>query len=211
MNSKGSSIILQILEKVLVLLKKLLKKPKKIKEEVSQSTQQSYQASYLPSQSLSSLLKPLEVEFPYQTDERFSEDINKWGCALLCIAKIAWNERGFKANSTEEIIDVIMKAKQVGINVGYLDEELTILDYNKVFLLFGLIVMYTDSHEPVYVICGSNEREMLYMEYLNVGHFVVGDGLSKVVWDPYSKEGSKTAKYGRVVSKRIFEIKGWSV
>ena len=161
------------------------------------------------SQELSSLLKPSSVEFPYQTDPLFPEDVNKWGCALLCIAKIAYEELGFTPGSKEEIVKRVLAVRQVGIREGYLDEELTILDYNKVFLLFGLIVMYTDKHEPVYLMCDDKEREMLYMEFDGQGHFVCGDGRSQVKWDPYSKKGSRTAKYGRVVNKRIFEVKGW--
>jgi len=185
------------------------KTSKQVEDNQSSSGVPQSQPELQPSQESSSSTLHSSVKFPYQTDEGFKIDTQEWGCALVCIAKISYEEFGFNAATSEEIIQKIEAVKSLAMQAGYIDSELTILDYDKVFLLFGIIAVYTDKHEPVYMMCENKEREMLYMMYGEVGHFVVGTGMSAIAWDPYSEQGSRTAKNGNVINKRIFDIKGW--
>lgn len=72
---------------------------------------------------------------------------------------------------------------------------------------------WTFSHEAADYHAKDGELEILRFEWTNkpgvtLGHFVVGDGLGHVEYDPMSEAGlSPVVKNGKRVSKRIFRRK----
>ena len=112
-------------------------------------------------------------------------------------------EKGFDVDSNKITSLATPIDSDDGANKYYADDAITsVSDYD-------VVAVYTDTHEPVYRQCEANERELLFIEYEGVFHFVCGDGKGQIKWDPYSAKGSKTARLGEVKSKRSFTIKGW--
>jgi hypothetical protein len=86
---------------------------------------------------------------------------------------------------------------------SWMDEECTINYPQHIFGYLGLDVKYTDRHEPPARICNSRQIEILYFHHPEYGgHFVCGDGLGRVTYDPWGV--SMAATKGELKSKRIF-------
>lgn len=182
-----------------------LTKEEKQKEKLSSSTLQPSQPLPQDSRPQSSYSKPLssDLEFPRQTDNYFNNVIRKYGCYVLSIAKIAYDEKAFCEDNVRCRIATNI---EIGKALGYLTANLRVLDPVKMFVLFGLLVKYNDRHDPPHEMCRPEQREILYFENGNMGHFVVGNGMGDVAWDPWLN--SNTVQYGKLVSKRIFTVIG---
>jgi len=146
---------------------------------------------------------PKKKVFPLQTNSGLNKNYNEFGCYVHCIAKIAWDKGGWDA---EDLCEHIMSVVDLAIKYGILTDTMRVMDPDRIFLLYGLDVGYTNRHESPDRKCKAGEVEILYFEAPgDLQHFVVGDGSGNVVWDPYGE--SKTVRTGKLVSKRIFEIR----
>lgn len=132
-----------------------------------------------------------------QTDKRLRKEINQYGCYLMSILFLA-NKHGRIILSTDIIENVADKL----IEFGYMNKNCFILSAENIFKSLGLKVRYHDKHDPITYMCKYNEIEILC---LNVGsgsrHFVVGDGMGHIAYDPMG-----TSKVNFVESKRVFKL-----
>lgn len=132
----------------------------------------------------------------YQISSGISYRIRKWGCAFLCVMYLIEKllEEHF---NVEKINDLARKLE----SQKALDRELTV-SWDKVFEYFKL--PYKVSMEkPFYKLKeGELEIQCWYNPATGIQHFVVGDGTSKPVWDPYPD--SRTVREGYMISKRVF-------
>jgi hypothetical protein len=102
----------------------------------------------------------------------------------------------------------VQRAALICVEGSYITERFHIVAPEHVFLVFGLVVKYTDRWEPAERVTQEGERAILRMVYRDMEHFVVEAGHNKVGWDPWSASGSLTGKNGHVVDKRVFKIIG---
>jgi len=102
----------------------------------------------------------------------------------------------------------IRRAASICKEGAYITKDFHIAAPEHVFLVFGLVVKYTDRWEPAERITKAGERAILRMQYEEYEHFVVESGHNEVGWDPWSAQGSRTAAHGVVVDKRVFKILG---
>ena len=127
--------------------------------------------------------------------------IKTWGCYFISLANLA----GIVLNkefSAKEILDSWAKNYYVDHDI---DQESTILNPDKVMEDFGVISVFVGK-KPADYQCKSDEYEIL--KYFNpktgTGHFVLGDGKGKCLFDPYPN--SATVRDGYLDSKRIFKV-----
>jgi len=134
-----------------------------------------------------------------QRDPRLNRAINKYGCYFFCILFLS-----NKYTNCELSIGGILDTYLISIDNGWMDEECFINDPEAMFGYMGLPVYFFDRHDPPYYVCQKDEIEILRFQYINWKHFVVGDGASHVVYDPYGT--SKAVRLGELKDKRIFKI-----
>ncbi len=129
--------------------------------------------------------------------QKIMETLGKSGCYFLAIVHLA-----------EDIMKRTFDALQVflaAIKLGYVKEDCFITMPEKMLEMLTenrWTVMKADKDAPI--IGGS--YEILRFERTDPSgtypHFVVGDGMGKVAWDPYGD--SRTVREGKLISKRIF-------
>lgn len=102
--------------------------------------------------------------------------------------------------SAEDINDLY----DVFIIDKYIDKNCFIYDPQAIFHFMGLEAYFYDKHDPPEYVCKRDEVEILRFQYGNWKHFVVGDGVGHVAYDPYGT--SKAVRLGELKDKRIFKI-----
>jgi hypothetical protein len=119
------------------------------------------------------------------------------GCYFLCLVHLA-------ETVSKERIDAIPFFLEA-LEKNYIRMDCTVLDPARVMhLLTG--VVWVKSHQPANYQIKAGEMEVLrYERKTGSGttvHFVVGDGLGEIEYDPMGD--SRTVREGSLVSKRIF-------
>ncbi len=122
----------------------------------------------------------------------------KYGCAFMDIAYLS-NQITKKTKDQYDIIAIAQSA----INQNYLGKDLTIIDWENVFLLFGVKVKYY-GHCDKKTNCKDNEIEILKLVKPNYSHFVCGDGSGNKTYDSLGIR-PQSRKY-KLENKRIFKI-----
>ena len=91
------------------------------------------------------------------------------------------------------------------VRLSWMQVDCKIMRPQEILNRLGVRCRYTDKHEPVSRICGPREFEVLYWLWPEEKreHFTAGDGYGHVTYDPMGE--SRTVRYGRLASKRIFE------
>lgn len=135
-----------------------------------------------------------------QTDPRFPVEVNKEGCGLVSLFYLAFDHAGRKA-TIEELLEYYYDM----VNNGVIRKDCYINHWGDALAFLGIPNFYVGWESPSYV-CKSDEAEILqFFNPLNgFKHFVVGDGMGNVIFDPIGK--SRTVAVGRLLSKRIFRI-----
>jgi hypothetical protein len=134
-----------------------------------------------------------------QRDLRLNAAIHKYGCYFFSILFLS-NKYTNCELSCSNILDVY----RIAIDGGWMDEECFIHDPQAIFGFMGLQVYYYDRHDPPTYMCGKDEIEILRFQYIDWKHFVAGDGMSHVAYDPYGT--SKAVRLGKLMDKRVFKI-----
>jgi len=142
--------------------------------------------------------------------QRAALAIGKTGCYFLSILRLA-EETTLGHARSDPLVEY-----ESALQAGLISEDCTVLDAGKL-LSHVSGVQWTcfkvgPGHSlPVEYQCKVGELEVLRyerpiektdMSSTDRAHFVVGDGLGNLVWDPWGT--SHTVTVGSVVSKRIF-------
>jgi len=129
--------------------------------------------------------------------QREFETIGKTGCYFLSIVHVAEKYTG-KYIDAYDAYKAALKGKTMREDCYVLDPAALLR------MLTG--VAWTVTKEQSDYMATKGEQEILYFErndtMQTVGHFVVGDGMGVVSYDPYGD--SLTVKKGKLHSKRIF-------
>lgn len=137
--------------------------------------------------------------------QKLSEELGLWGCYFFSLCWIAEDMQGIHLSCLSEYADA--KAK------GMFDKDNCVRDAGKLLTFLCHSPQYFEVHKagvghplPLDYRLLPGEREILRYEYVDStgktwGHFVVGDGNQKCLYDPYGSSNS-VAK-GKVVSRRI--------
>ena len=134
-----------------------------------------------------------------QRDPRLNDAIHKYGCYFMSILFLS-----NKYTNCEISCGAILDTYTIFIDSGWMDEQCFVNDPEAMFGYMGLPVYYYDWHDPPYYSCQKDEIEILRFQYINWKHFVVGDGASRVAYDPYGT--SKAVRLGELKDKRVFKI-----
>jgi len=134
-----------------------------------------------------------------QRDPRLNAAIHKYGCYFMSILFLS-NKYTNCELSCSSILDVY----RIAVDGRWMDEECFINDPQAIFGFMGLPVYYYDRHDPPSYVCGKDEIEILHFQLENWKHFVAGDGMSHVAYDPYGT--SKAVRLGKLMDKRVFKI-----
>lgn len=147
------------------------------------------------------------VKFPLQTDHRFSEVFQRYGCNVMVMAKHCFDKG---CEFSEDIVSTIKAVSEEAVKKRFCSEKFLIRHYNELYDLFGLEVWYTDRHESPNRVCADDEIEHLFYQARRAGelqgHFVQGNGGGGINYDPMGE--SWTVKNGWLASKRIFKVIG---
>ncbi|MHA2065529.1 MAG: DUF261 family protein [Candidatus Thorarchaeota archaeon] len=134
-----------------------------------------------------------------QRDMRLNASINKYGCYYMSILFLCNKYRNVELST-----GMINELYVIFQDTGWMDNECFINDPQAIFGYMGLQVYYYDRHDPPFYKCKKDEIEILRFQYVAWKHFVVGDGLSHVTYDPYGT--SKAVRLGELRDKRVFRI-----
>ncbi len=133
-----------------------------------------------------------------QTSPELDRQIKKNGCYFMSILFLA-GQKSCQSYHTEDITRI----KNEAIKKGYLRKDCFVKDPEGIFLLAGLPVQYTNTHEPPSRKVESDELEILYYRWKDAGHFVAGEN-GEVAYDPMGM--SNSVQLGELQSKRIFKV-----
>jgi len=137
--------------------------------------------------------------------QKLAKELGEAGCYYFSLCWLAEDTQGIRLDYLSEYADA--KAK------GMFDEECFVKDAGKLFtFLCHTPIAYTvvkagEGHPlPLNYKLLPGEREILRFEYVDAtgktwGHFVVGDGSQKCLFDPLGE--SNSVSKGKVVSRRI--------
>lgn len=89
------------------------------------------------------------------------------------------------------------------VDFGYMKKDCWIMRPEKMFEYFGIDVTYLGKKESDYI-CNDDEFEILLFRYLDMYHFVCGNGFGDVTYDPWGV--SLCATKGELRSKRVFRL-----
>lgn len=132
-----------------------------------------------------------------QTDKRLRKEINQYGCYLMSILFLA-NKHAKTLLST----DIIENIADALIGMGHMSKTCFINSSENIFKSLGLNVKYNNRHDPISYMCKYNEIEILCLNVSSgTKHFVVGDGMGNIAYDPMG-----TSKVNFVESKRVFKL-----
>jgi len=134
-----------------------------------------------------------------QKDPRLRKEIQEWGCYLM---SIFWFVNKFTNLPVSP--DIINGIYDKLLLAGYINEECEILNPQAIFEFLKMPVIYHDRHDPPDYKCQRNEFEILEWRYDGIRHFVAGNGQGVVTYDPMGC--SRTVRYGKLHSKRIFKL-----
>lgn len=132
-----------------------------------------------------------------QTDNRLPKLVNRYGCYFMSLLFLANKYTGFKLSTT-----VIVKLYNNFIEMGYMDKNCYIQNPDRILSNLGLNGVYAQRHDPPKYKCKHDEIEILCLQYPTYTHFVVGDGLGHIAYNPMGI----TAPNYFLKSKRIFKI-----
>lgn len=132
--------------------------------------------------------------------------IRERGCYFMSILYHVEHIRGI-----EFLPDAVNSLYQLIVNLGHMEKDCYILRPEEIFDYFGVLVRYSNRHEPPNRVCAPDEIEILKFIYERPylkpwEHFVAGDGWGGVVYDPWGN--SKAVAYGYLANKRIFRKLG---
>lgn len=134
---------------------------------------------------------------PLEPRQKVMETLGKTGCYFLSIIHLA-------ENITKERIDAIEQFL-IALSEGNVRQDCFVTRPDAV-LTTATGARWGMKKEAAYYLPGGLEHEILRFERQAVGelisHFVVGNGVGGVAWDPYGD--SRTVREGKLVSKRVF-------
>lgn len=134
-----------------------------------------------------------------QRDPRLKTVIHKYGCYMMSILFLCNKYKNVEL-SAGDINDLYI----LFIDNKYMDKNCFINDPQSIFGFMGLEVYFFDRHDPPSYICERDEIEILRFQYGSWKHFVTGDGMSHVAYDPYGT--SRAVRLGQLIDKRVFKI-----
>lgn len=134
-----------------------------------------------------------------QDDKRHRQEIQQWGCNLMTALWFV-NKYTNLPISPEFDNDLYEKL----LLKGWIDQEVSIKDYVRIYKYLGLLVTYHDIFDKPDYICKRGEFEHLHFVYGEQGHFTAGNGSGIVTYDPMGC--ARTVKYGKLKDKRIFKL-----
>ena len=136
----------------------------------------------------------------HQNDVEISP-MAEWGCYFCSILRLDEDLTGQTWTARE-----VLKLWSKNCAEGDIDYEATVLDPQGLCDDLKAGLKFLGKFGPDYL-PRPCEREILLLEHpvSKYKHFVVGNGKGALAWDPYP--GSKTAREGRVIGKRIYKIK----
>lgn len=145
----------------------------------------------------------------YQFDPELGPFIKEWGCYFCCILKVAEEQRGKKIGGVEarsiylaammtnivqkEVYDKVTGLPKDGVTVEK-PEELLVLAGGKGKIRKVDGALYRATPDEFQIL-------KFYNPATKYSHFVVGDGMGKVTWDPL--ENSNTVAHGFIIEQRI--------
>lgn len=132
-----------------------------------------------------------------QTDNRLNASINNYGCYFMSLLFVANKYTGYKLST-----DIITRLYNELIELGYMANNCFILDADGILNYLGVKCKYTDKHESPNFKTKRSQVEILCLKYPTYKHFVVGDGLGNIAYDPMGL----TASGSYLHSKRIFKL-----
>lgn len=142
----------------------------------------------------------------YQTDKEFPTAIQEWGCFFLSILKQLVIRLGVDAIWNHGEIVRIYENEEIDHDLG---SDLTVKDAQGLcdHVVGEGRIKYSGGQGINYP-TSSNQFEILvyHRNGADFNHFVCGDGSGKVIYDPWSKDGSRSVREGICIGKRIFNI-----
>lgn len=139
---------------------------------------------------------------------------HKWGCYAYCGFETGERYTNFPVSQgyLNEVFPDLVR-------MGAIDDECFVLDPDRLHAFFGIITELRQDFDyvegkphyaPPDYRCGAGEFEYLRY-YLEMSHFVGGDGQSRPTYDPWGSWNgrdrfSKTVTYGRLMDKRVFRL-----
>ena len=142
-----------------------------------------------------------------QRDPRLLPEIREQGCYFMSILFFInkFTNTQWTGNKINQFYRTMVHIGAIMADADFTtvsDDDSTIIDPDKIFLMKGCNVRYNNRHDPPDYVCNDNEFEILKLVYQGKAHFVCGDGKGNVTYDPWGE--SETAKKGYLHSKRIF-------
>jgi hypothetical protein len=133
----------------------------------------------------------------WQTDPLLHPKVQKFGCALLCSLYLS---------PDLYTINRVNSMYQSLLSVGFIDEDCTILDWERVLWSIAPNMHFVEKAEAGRL-CKANEREIIkwYLSNVKENHFTVGDGESHTSWDSMNRPDIMR-KYATFVEKVIVRV-----
>lgn len=131
----------------------------------------------------------------YQTDEKHSYAIQKYGCLFKSIAY--FSKKDISVEEQNNIWDRLVRS-------GAISRDSVILDHDAVAAALGSDIEYLDAHFPPDTPIPTNCVAIGCFKWKHT-HFVVLDRKKNVVYDPIPN--SNTVKNGKLISLRLYKIK----
>jgi hypothetical protein len=135
-----------------------------------------------------------------QTHPRLRPQIQRWGCYFMSLLWHGVMEK--KVSLDPEIIDELYMVFQ---KHGLMTDSCFIQNPIGILKHLGIDARNVRKTHDSYL-CSDNELEILQFKAGGeISHFVAGDSLGNVTYDPYGR--SRSVLEGECISKRVFEIR----
>ena len=134
-----------------------------------------------------------------QIDKRHRQEIQQWGCNLMTIEWFVnkYTNLPISPDFNNDLYEKLLLK-------GWIDQEIGIQDYVRIYKYLGLLVTYHDIYDKPDYVCLKNEFEHLHFVYGKKEHFTAGNGQGIVTYD--SMGCARTVRYGTLKDKRIFRL-----
>lgn len=135
-----------------------------------------------------------------QTDERFPQRIRDYGCYFMALLYFGEQNRGTQYD-IDEVIAILHRAQEA----NWINYDMYVKRPADILRAVGLNISDRPAWRSALHKAQPNELEILYYkrDQPSHEHFVAAKN-GVVVYDPMGE--SQTVKFGRLVSKRIFEV-----
>lgn len=134
----------------------------------------------------------------FQNTRGVDSRIQKDGCYFMDLLY-----HGARLSGQPMSVERVNQLYSIAVAEGMMRSDCYILDPAGILSLAGARVEYLGKMPSEYT-CKEDEFEILRMTRGEVSHFVCGNGIGIVTYDPW-RPSSQTAEYGNVHSKRIFK------